>query len=382
LSLRLERSGGALVGALAAVTLAVVMLALFPTVAEAESASSVVVRPGDSLWSISQERLGPNAAPQRIANGAQQIYTLNRERIGADPNLILVGQELLIPPAMSERSAGAPPERKTHESGPRDRVAKSTMGKAPRTTPNGPDVEGGKASKTVAEKEAEQPTILPGPAAAATVPAVRAVASNDAQPPSVASFLSTVRAEFTSAASAVTGSFFEVSADAHAEGRRLLGLGVLVLTLLVAALVAWKLPMRRTTRRDAERWGASSGYYGYYGEASRAARFAPHPVPLRDEQDARRETSGVLGQRAVLLASSDVSFASSVIRKPHAAEGGGRTPKAKAVPRNGLALGAHNPKVRRAPRRAHAWMRARKLRPQRLASRRLRPHSPSGKRRR
>jgi hypothetical protein len=118
LSLRLKRSVGALVGATFAVVLAALMLALFPAVAEAQTkdknTSSVVVRPGDCLWSISEERLAPNASPQRILNGTEQIYTLNRELIGADPDLIFVGQELLLPPAMSSgRPTGATPAHGT-----------------------------------------------------------------------------------------------------------------------------------------------------------------------------------------------------------------------------------------------------------------------------
>jgi hypothetical protein len=61
-----------------------------------------VVTPGDSLWSIAQEQLGPNAAPEWVANEAGRIHWLNRDRIGEDPNLILVGQELTLLPATSE----------------------------------------------------------------------------------------------------------------------------------------------------------------------------------------------------------------------------------------------------------------------------------------
>lgn len=399
----LERSGGALVralmGATLAVTLAAVMLALFPAVAEAQagdkSTSSVVVQPGDSLWSISEERLGPNAAPQRIVEGAEQIYALNSERIGPDPNLILVGQELLVPRAMSERPTGATPAPKTAmaagaaEAGPRDRAAKGTGGKAPKPAPGTAAVGGADAGDVEASEPVAQRASLPGlpdGSAAATVPAVRAVASNDAQPSSsVASFLRTVRTEVVSAASALAESFFGVfSADTRAEGRRLLGVGVLALTLVVTALMAWKLPMRRTTRGDAERWGTSSGYYGYYGEtpAHRITPFAYHPGSLggslgdRDEQDARREAPRALGRgrRAVLMGSRGVS--ASIVRKADTGAARGRAPKARAVvPRNGLALGAHNPRVRRAPRRVHATMRARILRP-RLRPRRGAPRRP------
>jgi len=56
----------------------------------------LVVSPGDSLWSISHERLGSEASPSLIAQEVERLYELNRERIGDDPNLILAGRELLL----------------------------------------------------------------------------------------------------------------------------------------------------------------------------------------------------------------------------------------------------------------------------------------------
>jgi len=59
---------------------------------------TVIVKPGDSLWSISEQRLGPEATPQRVYDHTYQMYALNRERIGADPDLIFAGQRLSLPP--------------------------------------------------------------------------------------------------------------------------------------------------------------------------------------------------------------------------------------------------------------------------------------------
>jgi hypothetical protein len=67
-----------------------------PQRAPEESAALLVVNPGDSLWAIAQERLGPEATPQQVAQETGRIYELNREQIGDDPNLILPGQELLV----------------------------------------------------------------------------------------------------------------------------------------------------------------------------------------------------------------------------------------------------------------------------------------------
>ena len=60
--------------------------------------STVIVKPGDSLWSISEERLGPESSPQQVYDHTYQMYALNRNLIGADPNLIFAGQRLSLPP--------------------------------------------------------------------------------------------------------------------------------------------------------------------------------------------------------------------------------------------------------------------------------------------
>ncbi len=350
--------------------------------------SHVVVRPGDTLWSISEGRLGPDATPQRVASAAERIHALNRGRIGADADLIFVGQELLIPPAMSARPAGSTPAPETAhaaEAGQMDRAAKGATGsKAPKPVPStalgGADAKEGEAHKPAAAPADEPATVpaLPDVAVAAPVPAVVSLASNGSPASPVASLLGTIRAEAASAVSALAGSFFAAPADAGAEGRRTLGVGVLALTLLVAALMAWRLPMRRTTRGDAERWGMSSGYHGEAPPDPGTTPFVFHPGSLggplggRDERDARREapqTPG-LGRRAVFVRGG-AAASPGTVRTAGAPAGRGRAPRAKAkagaVPRNGLALGAHNPEVRRAPMRARATMRARKLRP------RLRP---------
>jgi LysM repeat protein len=88
----------------------------------------VVVRPGDSLWSISEEQLAPNATAQRIDRHTGRIYALNREWIGSDPNLILVGQELLVP-SVGESSVG---ESSVGESSASSRSGPPARGEATR----------------------------------------------------------------------------------------------------------------------------------------------------------------------------------------------------------------------------------------------------------
>jgi len=405
LSLRLKRrSGGTLVGATLTATLTVLaalMLALFPAVAEAQTEakaeaqtkdknpSSVVVRPGDSLWSISEEHLAPNATPRLIVRGAEQIYALNRNLIGADPNLIFVGQELLVPPAMSGRPTGA--SEAAQEASQRDRTAKGTMGskamaKAPRTAPGGADARGGDVSAPVAEREAERETqreadpvslpVLPDETAAPPVPAVRTLAPNDSPSSPLVPVLRSVSSAVASAASvvaAVSESFADAFAEARANERRLLGLGVLLLTLVVAVLVAWKIPMRRTTREDAERWGIPMGYYYASPAAHRpAVPFAPRPGSPGDldREETNQEQAPVpLGpeQRGIPTGNGSTPTANGArdAAAVVAAARRVRKARAKAKPRNGLALGAHNPEVRSASLLARAPARARKPRPQR-----------------
>ena len=57
----------------------------------------VVVRPGDSLWRIATEALGPGADDVAVAAYWQHVHQLNRHVIGADPDLIRPGQHLLTP---------------------------------------------------------------------------------------------------------------------------------------------------------------------------------------------------------------------------------------------------------------------------------------------
>src|SRR3712207_80909 len=145
----LKRGIEVLVGA----ALVVAILAVLPAVAEAQSTAAtqdqdargtnraaadtaparVVVRPGDSLWSISEERLGPNATPQQIASETERIYALNQNQIGADPNLIFPGQKLSAPPvgepSTTEPSTGATSARgatQPAEASSTDRAAKSS----------------------------------------------------------------------------------------------------------------------------------------------------------------------------------------------------------------------------------------------------------------
>lgn len=169
---------------------------------------SRAVEPGDTLWSIGQERLGTGATSQQVGDEVGRIFELNRGRIGDDPGLILVGQELLLPsPPQGEvpvqEEAEAPREAKTQE-GEETASAERTTGPVSLLPPN-----------------------LPGDA-------VDEVAY--------------VRAP--------------VGYGEAAPVLRLLGLGLIALSLFLAVLTPWMLFTRRDPGRLVAPWAASAGTTG------------------------------------------------------------------------------------------------------------------------
>ncbi|WP_425860633.1 LysM peptidoglycan-binding domain-containing protein [Arthrobacter sp. TWP1-1] len=65
---------------------------------EGNTETDVVVKSGDSLWSIVAATLGPFSNDVDVALAWPRWYNTNREAIGADPNFILPGQVLHPPP--------------------------------------------------------------------------------------------------------------------------------------------------------------------------------------------------------------------------------------------------------------------------------------------
>jgi hypothetical protein len=57
----------------------------------------VVVRPGDSLWSIAREDLPAGASDADVIARWHAVYAANRTLIGPDPDLIRPGQHLRLP---------------------------------------------------------------------------------------------------------------------------------------------------------------------------------------------------------------------------------------------------------------------------------------------
>ena len=66
-------------------------------------ASHHVVQAGESLWSIASNGLPPDATPEHVASASTAWYEANRSTIGADPDLILPGQQLIAPDAEDAR---------------------------------------------------------------------------------------------------------------------------------------------------------------------------------------------------------------------------------------------------------------------------------------
>lgn len=58
----------------------------------------VVVRPGDSLWSIAARHLGPEASQTDVASYWVRLQALNAATLAPDPDLIRPGQSLRLPP--------------------------------------------------------------------------------------------------------------------------------------------------------------------------------------------------------------------------------------------------------------------------------------------
>lgn len=66
--------------------------------------STIVVHAGDTLWSITDDLLGPASdSPSEIAASWPLLHEANRDVIGTDPDLLEPGQELLVPTPLSSQ---------------------------------------------------------------------------------------------------------------------------------------------------------------------------------------------------------------------------------------------------------------------------------------
>lgn len=75
-----------------------------PHLVAAPAAAHVTVHAGDCLWSLAAQALGPAATSRAVATAWPEWWAVNRDVIGADPDLLRPGLQLRVPTAV-ERSA-------------------------------------------------------------------------------------------------------------------------------------------------------------------------------------------------------------------------------------------------------------------------------------
>ena len=343
-----------IVEVLAVAALLVAVLAVLPGRAEAQGMAStqaargidrVVVAPGDSLWSISQELLGPQATPPRVYREVERIYALNRNLIGPDPNLIFPGQKLLLPPTAGEPASKPASARATL---PREAAGAARPLRPARATEGG--AEQVARTTVVAGRKMAPDRVVEAPnlPEAVEVPAAGRPAVDPTSRSPVASLLEHASSTF---ASALGETFAQIRNTTG--GRLLLVVGIWLLTFALVVLMVWMLPVRRTTRFEAERWGIPTGY-GTPGREETS--LVPSGMRRRSRPSPGRSPARAGGETG----SGDQT--GDAITPKRRRTGPARAPNGRPSPSGGLALGAHNGRVRRAVLRARTQMRARKAR--------------------
>ena len=271
-----------------------------------EPAEVRVVRPGDTLWSISEQRLQPNPTPEQIMNEVERIYELNRSQIGDNPNLIFAGQQFLLPALYRETAPAAPvpsgpaPSTTTPATTvvPPSATTEQVRGSAvaPEELPSTTVVPAQQQQQQVAApqqqpqaaQEEEQNAAAPEPntslgneqgLSSSDQPTTNPKEEEEQQqsqsateaneqprivPPWPTAQQTPSEQQPTSVADSIAQFFKEFYENSVAE-RRVLGLGVIALTLGAAVLMVWRLPMKRNVG-DPMGWRIPRG--GYYYEDS------------------------------------------------------------------------------------------------------------------
>lgn len=247
------------------------------------STTRLVVEPGDSLWSISEEHIGPGATPKQIAYEVERTFDLNRGRIGEDPNLIFPGQEFVLLSPASDTAATAPvsQEPAAAQQAPNPIVVQSEG------VSDSPVAEPAVSEEAVPENGASGGAVSED---AVTAPPTKSQTDEQAENASAESVpAESVPAESvptTTAAGGIAGSLLEAYDNIEVE-RRLLGIGILALTLIVAILMAWRLPMRRNVE-DPAAWGIPQDYYENYARPEAPLEASPETSPETSTETARR----------------------------------------------------------------------------------------------
>src|SRR5215203_1197247 len=256
----------------------------------ASATTRFVVEPGDSLWSISEEHIGPGATPEQIAYEVERIFELNRDQIGENPNLIFPGQEFFLVSAAPGGAAAAPeqPVAVAEQQAPEPIVDESEG------VSDSPAAEN---AVSVFEDVVPEDGVSEGAVSEDAIPA--ALPSRDQTDEQAESApAESAPAESTPAESAAPATTAGSIGDSVLEAlnslkgeRRLLGVGILALTLIVALLMAWRLPMRRNVE-DPQAWGIpQQQYYENYAPAE-APRQAPPETARGPEGELNGAASG------------------------------------------------------------------------------------------
>ena len=297
-----SRWTGTLAMALVALSVAMLATLLLPGRADAQeeeqaaaNTTTRTVGPGDSLWTIAQAQLASDAAPQQVAEEVERIYALNREWIGDDPNLLLVGQELLlVGPALSEE-ASANEEPATTTSGEAEPVAESVTDPVTESMIE-PVAQPAEMAASNTAASTQQPA-EEGPAATAITeaneePATGAATGGKEEPAAKPAEEPVAEKE------ALSSSEREgVVGEGIAVDRKVLGLGILLLTALIAILiVVWRLLIYRRPSSDSSlyysegyrRHGENySGYYDAYAQPHQPEQ----PKEKEEQQTAETEAA-------------------------------------------------------------------------------------------
>jgi hypothetical protein len=256
----------------------------------ASATTRFVVEPGDSLWSISEKHIGPGATPEQVAYEVERIFELNRDQIGENPNLIFPGQEFFLVSAAPGGAAAAPeqPVAVTEQQQAPEPIVVESEGVSDSPAAEDAAIENVVPEDGVSEGAVSEdaiPAALPSrdqtdeqaesaPAESAPVESVTAESAPAESTPAESAAPATT-------AGSIGDSVLEALNNLKGE-RRLLGVGILALTLIVALLMAWRLPMRRNVE-DPQAWGIPQQYYENY---------APAEAPLEAPPETARGPEG------------------------------------------------------------------------------------------